>query len=133
MKLATIPRADAMNEVATSHALLLLDFADQGKQGYAIPAKLYEYVLVGRPVLAVTPRNSPVHLVLQRAGTPFVALHEDDTAESTDEKVLQVFRADSEPVKPSPWFLETFDGRRQAGLFARLLDGARPPQGSSQA
>jgi glycosyltransferase involved in cell wall biosynthesis len=117
----TIPRADAMNEVATSHALLLLDFAGEGNLGYAVPAKLYEYILTGRPILAVTPRNSPVDLILKRSGVPYFVLYEDDSPETIDEKVLGIFRAPPEPATPSAWFRETFDGRRQAGTFAGLL------------
>jgi glycosyltransferase involved in cell wall biosynthesis len=101
---ATIPRSQAMHEIATSHTLLLLDFAGESNQGYAVPAKLYEYILTGRPILAVTPRNSPVDLILQRSGVPYQAIYENDPPEILDSKVAAIFRMDSAPIRPSSWF-----------------------------
>src|ERR1035438_2376003 len=44
-----IPRQQAMDEIATSDFLLLLDIANLSNIGYTVPAKLYDYILAGRP------------------------------------------------------------------------------------
>ena len=116
-----IPRADANRVISTADYLLLIDIVGLSHAGYTVPAKLYDYILVGRPILALTDRQSPVDRILSSCGVPAVSLHHDDSADECDRKLLAFFQLSREPVKPSPWFLENFDGRRQAETLAGLL------------
>ncbi len=116
-----IPRADANRVIATADFLLLIDIVNLSHTGYTVPAKLYDYILVGRPILALTDRNSPVDRIIANCGVPAVSLHHEDSDEEFDRKLFAFFQLSRDPVTPSPWFLETFDGRRQAEALARLL------------
>jgi len=117
-----IPRADAMHEIATSDFLLLLDIVNPANVGYTVPAKLYDYILAGRPILSVTAQNSPVERILAGSGIRYMCLYHDDSADEIDQKVLQFFKLPSEPAAPSAWFLERFAGDRQAAMIASLLN-----------
>ena len=118
-----IPRQDAVRETATSDFLLLLDIVNLSNVGYTVPAKLYDYILTGRPILAVTDHDSPVERILARSGILYVCLYHDDAETEIDRKVLAFFQLPTEPRRPSPWFTEQFDGNRQAGTLAELIDG----------
>ncbi|HLN03594.1 MAG TPA: glycosyltransferase [Bryobacteraceae bacterium] len=117
-----VPRQQAMRELATSDFLLLLDIVNLSNVGYTVPAKLYDYVLAGRPVLAVTDHGSPVERILAQSGILYVCLYHDDSDEELDRKLLTFFQLPTEPRNPSPWFLEQFDGSRQAENVAGLLN-----------
>jgi len=116
----SLPRPEALRIMAEADYLLLLDMA--GTEGYTVPAKIFEYLRIGRPILAATPRNSPVERILASSGVPYRTIHPDDDETEVDRQVLDLLRLPSNPVAPSAWFEENFDGRRQAGVLARLLD-----------
>jgi glycosyltransferase involved in cell wall biosynthesis len=116
----SLPRPEALRIMGEADYLLLVDMVGGG--GYAVPAKLFEYLRIGRPILAVTPRNSPVERILESSKVPYRTVHPDDDPARVDEQVLQLLQLPSEPVAPSAWFEETFDGRRQTAAVARLLD-----------
>jgi len=117
-----IPRAEAMHEIATADFLLLIDIVNLSNAGYTVPAKLYDYILAGRPILAITARNSPVDRILTNCGILNALLYHDDPAEVLDRKLVDFLKLPTEPLTPSAWFLERFDGRRQAALLAALLE-----------
>lgn len=119
----TVPREAAMHEVATSDYVLILDIANLSEIGYTVPAKLYDNIRIGRPILAFTPSSqSPSARILAQSGVPHTAVHAADSPEVIDGKLLKFFQFPNDPVPPSNWFCENFDGRRQAGLVARILD-----------
>jgi len=118
----TIPRADALREIATADFLLLLDVADLQNGGYAVPAKLHDYMRAGRPILAITPQDSPVHRILDRSGVPYACVHPTDPPEAIDGKLLEFLALTSEPVTPSEWYLDHFDGQRLTAQVASMLD-----------
>jgi hypothetical protein len=90
--------------------------------GQQIPSKLFEYVTIGRPILAVTTRNSPADRVLQRSGIPYTCFYVDASAEEADRAVLDFLSKPSQPVQPSEWFLRTFDAVHRTGALAALID-----------
>lgn len=119
-----VPRADAMREVATADYLLVLDITNLSEIGYTVPAKLYDYIRIGRPILAYTPAaGAPTARILQQAAIPHVLIHPGESEAAIDAKLLAFLAMPSDPVPPSPWFDSTFDGRQQAGSIAALLDG----------
>ena len=58
-----ITQKDAHQIVQTSDALLLI----QPQTALQVPGKLFDYLQIGRPILAFIPHNSPVERILQRA------------------------------------------------------------------
>jgi hypothetical protein len=119
---ATIPREAAMQEIATADFLFLIDIVNLDNIGYTVPAKLYDYLLVGRPILTITAPGSPVDRILGKSGVPYTCVYHADTDEEIDRKLNEFFRLSSEAVMPSPWFFDQFDGRRQAATLGAMLD-----------
>jgi hypothetical protein len=73
-----------------------------------VPAKLFDYIRVGRPVLAFTPPASPSERILRQSGIAQISIHPADDAAATDGKVLAFLDLPATPQRPAPWFDETF-------------------------
>jgi glycosyltransferase involved in cell wall biosynthesis len=122
-----LPRPAALDEIATADGLLLIDIVNTlDRAGYTVPAKIFDYLLAGRPQLALTDQDSPVDRILRQSGVPYVAVRHVDTAEQVDRKLMEFLALPSQPVRPNESFFDRFDGRRQAAALARLLDGLKP-------
>ena len=120
----TVPRETALAEVAGADGLLILDITNLSEIGYTVPAKLYDNIRIGRPILAYTPSSqSPTARILEQSGVPHAAVYAGDSDQAIDAKLLRFFQLPNRPVAPGQWFQETFDGRRQAKLIAQILDG----------
>lgn len=132
IKAELVPRADAMREIATADFLLLIDIVNLSQVGYTVPAKLYDYIRTGRPILAVTDAGSPVERILERSGVPYACLYHRDADSVVDQKVMAFLRLPSDPASPSEWFHEQFDGRRQVRKIAGLLNSEPQEQASHQ-
>lgn len=118
-----VPREEALNVMAMSDYLLLAD-NNRFREGhtFTIPAKIFEYVQVGRPILALTEKNSPVDRVLERSGVPVTVIEARLPDPEVDQRLYEFLQLRSDPVEPSAWFRDTFDGRRQTGTLAGILD-----------
>jgi hypothetical protein len=114
-----VPRAAALTAVRQADSLLLLDMADALD---FVPAKLFEYIRTGRPIFAFTEPGSAMARILDRSGIPHRIAFRSDSQEVVDEHVLAIFNLPSDPQQPSEWFLSEFNGRRQAGKLAGILD-----------
>jgi hypothetical protein len=102
----------------TSDGLLLI----QPHSTLQVPGKLYEYLQIGRPILAFVPRDSSIERILQRSGVPYQCAYSTDPADALDKSVFRFFAFDSTPVRPSEWFESEFNVERHAGKLARLID-----------
>lgn len=121
-----VPRREAQEVMAGSDYLLLLDLL-RGNTGLHVPAKLFEYVRIGRPILAITTRNSAAERVLGWSGVPFVCIYGDDGDSEVDRKVLEFLRLPGDPVPCSEYFTNTFGAVPQAAYLSRLIEGAATP------
>ena len=119
-----VPRRTALQAIVDADYLLVLDLHDI-KNGYALPSKLFDYVRAGRPILAFTTRNSTVATFLAQCEVPYACVYPDDNEEDTDQKVLTFLSRPAIPVQAGEWFWKNFDGRRQAGAVAALLEQLR--------
>lgn len=115
-----LPRDEAQRELKNADLLFLVDITE--KRGYAVPAKLFEYIQMGRPILAYTDEGSPVDRILAKAGIPYQSIYRCESPDQVDEKILAFLSLPSDPVSPSQWYLDQFDGRRQTATLARILD-----------
>lgn len=100
-----LPRAEAERATATADYLLLLDVRGPHSR-YYMPAKVYDYITVGRPVLCFTEHDSPIDRLFRISGTPSVVVYYDDPPETIDRKVLALFDLPSAPVPFSRCFAE---------------------------
>jgi glycosyltransferase involved in cell wall biosynthesis len=120
-----VPQDEAHFIMRTSDGLLLI----QPHSTLQVPGKLYEYLQIGRPILALVPPHSSIERVLQRSGVPYRCVYSDDAPAAFDEAVLQFLALDSTPAKASEWFENEFNAERHAGMLARLIrDQHEPPR-----
>ena len=113
-----VPRAEAQAIVEEADGLLII----QPHTAVQIPGKLFEYICVGRPVLAITPRESAIEYVLKRADVPNVCLYPDDPPEVSDNKLLEYLRLPNTPTPVNQWFRDKFNGELQTQALARIID-----------
>jgi hypothetical protein len=120
----TVPPEQARRASAEADYLLLLDLNERDTS-LQVPGKLFEYLQIGRPILAFTRRDSPTDRILRRGGVPHRTVYADDGDDEVDRKVLSLFDIAPVPVPASDWFEENFDGRNQADALALVLDRLR--------
>jgi glycosyltransferase involved in cell wall biosynthesis len=122
--LPPVDKNKALRLTAQSDGLLLL----QPQSVSQVPAKLYEYICIGRPILALVPRHSAVEYILERSGIPYVCIYPDSDPDSADRAILQFLKLPSTPVPFSPWFEEQFNGRRQAAEIISIIENMNWPE-----
>jgi glycosyltransferase involved in cell wall biosynthesis len=114
-----IPQNEARLIARQADALLLL----QPHTNVHVPAKLFEYIRIGRPVLAFVKRDSPTERILSRCGIVYRSIYPDDPPEEVDIKMLEFLALPSDPVSPNKWFDEQFNARRQTQTLSSIIDG----------
>lgn len=118
---------EARHAIMGADALVLLDTHTEGAV-VQLPAKVFDYVRLGRPILAITTHSSPVDRLLARCGVPHTALYPEDSADDIDRKVMLFMSLPSEPVVASEWFWNEFSAIRQAGELASIVFPLQPIQ-----
>lgn len=106
-----------------SDVLLLL----QPQSDHQVPAKLFEYVRYGRPILAVVPPHSSVEELLALSGVPYRCLYPQQSAQEIDAAVLEALTMPSAKIAVSDRFAQMFSARPQAEQLAECLEGLLPP------
>ena len=117
-----VPPAQAKLMACESDGLLLV----QPHTAVQVPGKLFEYLRMGRSILAFVVRGSPVERILQKSGVPHSCLYPEQTAEQMEAKVLEYLAGlGRPPVAPSEWFEATFEASRQAQELDRLIQSLK--------
>jgi hypothetical protein len=123
----TIPQREARQVARASDGLLLL----QPQSSTQVPGKLFEYLQIGRPILALVPPDSACERLLERSGVAYRCVYPGSASEAIDAAVAGFFDLSATPVAPSPWFEEQFNAENQTrmlhGIILNLHDGARAP------
>lgn len=119
-----VPRSEAETIIEEADAMLLF----QGHSTLQVPGKLYEYICVGRPVLALLRRPSPVEPILERCGIAHVCIYTDDPPEAVDRKLVEFLRLSNTPAPINDWFQANFNSQFQTEKLASIIDwiGAEP-------
>ena len=115
----SVGRAEAARQTAEADSLLLIDLND----GLQLPSKVFEYVRIGRPVLALTGRGSPADRVLEGSRIPYSPIYPGTPVDGAAEAVLRFLTLPADPIPPSDWFIENFDARRRTAQLMALLAG----------
>jgi hypothetical protein len=87
-----------------------------------VPAKLYEYVGLRRPIIAVAPRPSAVSDVVEGTGLG-VVVEPDDTAGLATmlDRLVQ-----GQPLSvPDPAAIDAYDGERLGRQFVAMVEAVR--------
>jgi glycosyltransferase involved in cell wall biosynthesis len=116
-----VPRSEAYAIMAESDYLLLLDL-NASSIDVQVPAKLFEYIQIGRPILCFTSPNSPTERILARAGISYRCIYRDDPPDAVDRQVSQFLTLPTDPMPPSEWFSRSFDARLQTRLLSELAE-----------
>ena len=120
--LPPIAYRDAVAEMLGAQALLVLQDADCNDQ---IPAKLYEYLRAGLPVLGLTDPAGDTAWVMRQAGLSAIARLDDASAIAA---VLADFVADvraGRAARPDQAAVAAASRRGRAESLAALLDGLK--------
>jgi len=120
----SVPAAEARSIALDSDGLLLI----QPHTAIQVPGKLFEYLRMGRPILAFVVRGSPVERILARAGVPYECIYRENTPEEIERHLLSFLgKLNGQPVAPSAWFRQSFEASRQTEVLdglIRALEGA---------
>ena len=119
-----VPQAEAHSIIQSSDGLLLI----QPHSTLQVPGKLYEYLQIGRPILAFVPPDSSIERILQKSGVPYVCAYSTSDPGTLDQAVLRFFTLESPTVKPSEWFENQFNAQHHAEKLARLIDASHQPR-----
>ena len=115
-----VTRAEALRIAGRAHYSLLLDITP-GNNILQVPAKLFDQIRIGRPILAFTPEGSPAGRILEGSGVPHIRLPPDAAPELVDRAVLDLRQLSPEPQLAKAWFKQTFDARSLAAALARKI------------
>ncbi len=114
----SVPKAEAQQLMEEADSLLLV----QPQTDIQVPGKLFEYICIGRPILALVPRSSAVEHILEQSGIPHVCIYGDDEPATADQKMLEFLRFPNQPVRYSAWFEQNFNADSQARQLAAIIE-----------
>ena len=116
--LPPIPYQEALQDCAGADVLLLLQ---GGSCDHQVPAKVYEYLRLGRPILALTTEKGDTAQVLKHVGGAFIIDMADEAALYEQlPRFFALVQAGSFPL-PERSKLKQFERRHQAHIFAEML------------
>ena len=113
-----VPRAEAQRITEEADGLLLV----QPHTQVQVPGKLFEYLCIGRPILALVPPQSAIEYILSKAGVPYVCIFTDDEPALIDRKLLHFLSLPADPVPYSEWFATNFNADQQANQLVSIID-----------
>jgi glycosyltransferase involved in cell wall biosynthesis len=123
-----LPYGAGLQRMTEAAVLLLLQASDDTRA--LIPAKAFEYLRVGRPVLALTLRGATADLIDQAAAGVVVDPREEGQLDQALASLYDAWRAAASPPRaPSP-MVRRFDRSALTGELARVLEeitSPRPP------
>lgn len=117
----SIPQAEARQLTQTSDGLLLV----QPHTLVQVPGKLFEYLQIGRPILAYVLPDSPIERILARSGVPFRCVYAGSPQPEFDAAVAGFFNLDSTPLSPNQWFEQNFSADRQTAALVEIIQNLR--------
>ncbi|MGA2902437.1 MAG: glycosyltransferase [Candidatus Korobacteraceae bacterium] len=115
----SVPRNEAQRLLEEADGLLLV----QPQSDVQVPGKIFEYICIGRPILALVLRSSGVEQILQKASTPNVCIYGDEPRDAVDRKLLEFLRMPNTATAPNEWFRTNFNAKHQAEQLAKIIDG----------
>ena len=124
-----LPQAEAQRVMQESDGLLLI----QPHSQLQVPGKLFEYVQIGRPVLAYILPDTPIERILRQSGVPCGFAYSSVDNATFDESVLKFFKLDTDAIKPSDWFEQNFNTRLHAEELYKWIDQLAVPLEEPQA
>jgi glycosyltransferase involved in cell wall biosynthesis len=115
-----VPQSQARAVSASSGATLLI----QPRSIVQVPGKLFEYLQIGRPILAYVPPHSPSERILQHSGIPYRCVYAGGDPAVMDQQIAEFFEMPWGDSVPSPWFEDQFNAERQTAALQRILESS---------
>ena len=122
-----VPQSTAHRIIQTADAHLLI----QPQTALQVPGKLFDYLQIGRPVLAFVPPDSPVERILEKSGVPFRCVYPPCDQDNLDPAMLEFLRLLPAQGQPSEWFEQQFNARGHAETVANLIERAHEKRRSA--
>jgi glycosyltransferase involved in cell wall biosynthesis len=114
-----MPYRQALQECAEADGLLLFQAADCDIQ---IPAKAYEYLRIGKPILALTTHTGDTAALLREAGgATIVNIASEDEIYEGLSSFVDALRVGTHPI-PDKDKIQRYTREAQAGQLAKVLD-----------
>lgn len=116
--LPALPYLEAIEDCAEADALLLFQAASCNHQ---IPAKVYEYLRLGKPILALTPEEGDTgNLLREIGGATIVDLSDEEAIYRVIPLFLNSVRKNAHPL-PQPEKVYRYSRNRQAARLSECL------------
>jgi glycosyltransferase involved in cell wall biosynthesis len=112
-----VPKRESQRMMEEADGLMLV----QPQSKVQVPGKLFEYICIGRPILALVPQRSAVEQILEKAGVPYMCIYADDEMEAVDRKLLAFLRMPTAPTPCNAWFRNNFNAAYQAAQLATII------------
>jgi hypothetical protein len=122
-----LPQQEARTEMVSAEWLLVLDMNKQNP-GLQVPAKVFEYVRTGRPILAFTVPGSSTEQVLALSGAAHTCIDLHAPAEVIDAAVLSFLEAPHRPYGLDAAFSHSFSAPYQTQQLIGLMQWVRARQ-----
>lgn len=128
--LPAVPYRQALQEMLRADGLMVMQAANCNEQ---VPAKLYEYLRAGRPVLGLADPAGDTGRVMRSAGVaPVAALEDSPAIESATRRLLEQLAAGTPPSQITPE-IRAMSRRGRTQQLAALLDGVCSAQARAHA
>lgn len=117
-----IPHKDSIAHLMTSDALLLV--VDESKESEEIvPGKVYEYIGVQRPILAIAPTNGAIARLIYDTNSGKVA-HQTEISTISDIFLgfINLWKSNSTIINPNLELIQQFERKNAAKKLAELLN-----------
>jgi glycosyltransferase involved in cell wall biosynthesis len=113
-----LPKMEAIRRMQSSDLLLLL----VDEQNYSIPAKTYEYLRAGRPILALTTGGAVVDLLRQTGGAWVVDPADIAGIQSAVMEAYSAWKHGTDARLPDADVVRSYDRRLLSGRIADVLN-----------
>lgn len=120
-----LPHRECLARMHETSLLTLITGAGETRKG-VYTGKVFEYLRLGIPVLALTPPGSVVDILLQETGCGWNIA--PDRREAIRERLhlqIEAWRKDLSGISPNPLAVSRYSRRFQTECLAKLLEGIR--------
>ena len=115
----SVPYREALQEMMRADGLLVLQAANCNDQ---VPAKVYEYLRCGRPIVALTDPGGETAALLRRARADTIAPLDSEEQIHSALRLLLAQTLAGRPLLPDPAFARTGSRRARTGEFVGMLE-----------
>ena len=112
-----ISKLEALQIARSSDSLLLL----QPQSTTQVPGKLFEYLQIGRPILAFVPPDSASQRLLERSGVPYRCVYPGSAPAAIDDALAEFFSLPPMAVAANSWFEEQFNVEKQTRILDAII------------